>query len=405
LFRRIFLIWCLACSLYHAAAIDISADRDHYLLSGDLERFEDPTRALGVEEVAAQGKFTPVAYDDVRLQDSNSAYWFRFTVRNTEQRAEQLLLHITPWQSREAALYIPNPHGGAFRSLVGRYTTPVRDSSQPRWQLAFEFALREDPAPVTYYLRVRPDAALSEVRLAIWRPSAFSYVTERDHLMFGVFFGAMFVMFTYNLFLFFSTRDTSYLYYVGYVGVMGISAFAVLGFARAYFPIPFDTNVYRHFIDVETAGLFSRILNLAALLLGLTTGIEAWRRGSRAARFFVLGWTLFLIGGVLNRLVYLQLLPANSFTLHIAFVGLFCEVTLFSFSLADRINRLREENARGQATLLQAQKTANQDLERQVQARTHELVAANTALEQLSVVDALTGLHNRRYFDQRFTAE
>lgn len=48
---------------------------------------------------------------------------------------------------------------------------------------------------------------------------------------------------------------------------------------------------------------------------------------------------------------------------------------------------------------------ANAALEQRVLERTEELRQANAALEQLSITDSLTGLHNRRHFDQVFETE
>jgi diguanylate cyclase (GGDEF)-like protein len=63
--------------------------------------------------------------------------------------------------------------------------------------------------------------------------------------------------------------------------------------------------------------------------------------------------------------------------------------------------RLRGELAT-QERLRREVGVANAQLEQRVQDRTAELQQANAALEQLSITDSLTGLHNRRHFDAEF---
>ena len=51
------------------------------------------------------------------------------------------------------------------------------------------------------------------VFLKIWKPSAFHESESKRSLFFGLFYGALMIIAVYNLFLFFSVIDKSYLYY------------------------------------------------------------------------------------------------------------------------------------------------------------------------------------------------
>ena len=50
--------------------------------------------------------------------------------------------------------------------------------------------------------------------------------------------------------------------------------------------------------------------------------------------------------------------------------------------------------------MLHMQQQANTALERRVQERTVELMEANLRLQELTITDALTGVYNRRHFDE-----
>jgi diguanylate cyclase (GGDEF)-like protein len=101
------------------------------------------------------------------------------------------------------------------------------------------------------------------------------------------------------------------------------------------------------------------------------------------------------------------ILPTNVFTEDGLQLGSSLEMLLLAFALADRINVMRQEKLQTQAQLLQAQEQlveglqrSERELEARVAQRTEELQVLNLRLETLSMTDALTGIANRRQFDE-----
>jgi signal transduction histidine kinase/CheY-like chemotaxis protein len=66
----------------------------------------------------------------------------------------------------------------------------------------------------------------------------------------------------------------------------------------------------------------------------------------RTARYFIIAWSIFLLGGLANILMVSGLLPYNFLTVYASQIGSALEVALLSLALADRINAMREERAR-----------------------------------------------------------
>jgi diguanylate cyclase (GGDEF)-like protein len=100
------------------------------------------------------------------------------------------------------------------------------------------------------------------------------------------------------------------------------------------------------------------------------------------------------------------------FTENVMQIATATQALLLSFALAYRMNSERElrekaeqASAAAQEALLDQQIQANEDLDRLVQSRAAELQDANERLAALGATDSLTGLLNRRAFEERLLVE
>ena len=262
-----------------------------------------------------------------------------------------------------------------------------------------------------------------------------TYATLRD-MVYGLFAGIVLVMFFYNVFIYFSTRDRSYLIYVIYIFFIGIAQLSMSGHTYQFL-FPNAGWIYKYTIVVFPAlsGMFavlflrdfmslkevapvkdkiilffvfggylaaavSRLLNgfqLSSLLMDLTgafgaifvlyTSFLVAKKGNRSAKFFIVAWTFFIVGIISFVFRNLDILPFNFFTTFAMPAGAASEVVLLSFALADRINilqkqkREKEEEAYQQA--LENQRIIseqNVELEKRVNQRTLELRESNDHL-------------------------
>lgn len=195
--------------------------------------------------------------------------------------------------------------------------------------------------------------------------------------------------------------------------------------------------------------LIKALIGLAVLAISLViyTGVLRWNQGFNAARYFTIAWSSMLLGGVILALNKFNIVPRNGFTENAVQLGSAIEIILLSFALADRLNQekrdryeaqiqalnleriassaqaealeqeryarsaqekalVHEREAReAQDRALEIQRKANETLEDKVKERTNELECVNHKLAELSTTDALTGIGNRRYFDQMLERE
>lgn len=220
---------------------------------------------------------------------------------------------------------------------------------------------------------------------------------ERQRLIaHGLFFGILIVMALYNLMIYMTVKDQSYLWYVLSIIGFGLYMAFYYGFSfehfwperphwNAYFfalIIPLTnisrilfTKTYLHTSEyvpkwntfftvilflyltpilmwliswleikdwlVETnyvIGLLGAITMTAITL----TSIIVYKRGYKPALWFLVAFALFNIGGILFIFRELNYLPDNFLTRYIVQIGAVAQVVLFSLGLSDRLNRTRK---------------------------------------------------------------
>ena len=138
-------------------------------------------------------------------------------------------------------------------------------------------------------------------------------------------------------------------------------------------------------------------LALAFIVTIFTAGVVAWVRGLRVARYFVIAWSAFLLGGLVNTLMVLGYLPNVFLTMYASQIGSAIEVGLLSLALADRINAMRDLQARTLQESGQKLAAMNQQLARTNQLKdeflatvTHELrTPMNGVIGSLELIKTL----------------
>lgn len=122
---------------------------------------------------------------------------------------------------------------------------------------------------------------------------------------------------------------------------------------------------------------FHSIALLPVLVLFIAVLADAWRKGSRAVRFQVIGWLPLLLGFAAQLVTYITQVGLPTDALPMFYLGTLSETTITAIGVADRFFSLRRER--------------------------DEALDEAQELTRLSERDPLTGLLNRRAIDARFT--
>lgn len=394
------LSFCFLFSIPSALAdplLKVTPDTEHYNARPYLLYLEDPSGTLDIDAVKKldDSAFKPLGQDQFSGGYSKSVFWLRLDM--LQKAMPHTPIDATLWvlEINYAALdYVDLYHEENAETILRRSGDRLPFSQRHSAANLHTYQLYLKPnEPARYYLRVETSSSL-QLPVHIWSPSAVYDEGLKARLAYGIYFGIFIIMALYNLFLYFSLQDRSYLYYVLYIVSFGLLQSSISGLSFRYLwpespswaniNIPFfmaaacffatmfsrlflSTKTLNRYLD-KTLFLISIVSFLCALLpffysyevalsannaltavvtiAVIIAGVMASKRGYPGAKYFLMGWSAILIGATLFMLHSTGIVPASPITLHASEIGSSIEVLLLSLALGDRIKNLREEKVK-----------------------------------------------------------
>jgi signal transduction histidine kinase len=367
---------------------DLMVKSGNYSLKDHLYWFKTQD-SLTIDQVALlpSNRFERPLGRDFGDGYGSSHYWFRFKFDFSQAKHDKWLLEIPFALLDKVILFEPLKNGGFKQIATGdRYKFIKRPI--PLHQFLFPLDIHSDQQ--TYFLYVKTQDSV-QVPLELWAESDYlpHYGARLSIQM--AFFGAMLVMILFNLFIYISTRDRNYIYYVTFISLMVLFQMGLQGFShQILWPnYPWWSNISTPLFGVlslffgllfvrkllntkEHIPRFDRLLTIvsytmifsiwlvlfgdydisiyASLIttsiffnLALVAIILLVIKGNRTAKIVLVAWSVFLISGTISMLGILGVLPLEIANIHTLQIGSIVEVVLLSLALADRIKILRQE--------------------------------------------------------------
>lgn len=395
-----------------ASVKDLNISSSHHTIGKYSRIFEDTTASLELLDILQLPK---QAFKDLNKPVSshgfsNSTFWYSFTVSNSEKRPLQRIFVFEPAWLDDVEIYIITSEGKTVRYQGGnKFNFDVRALNH--YLTNFKHTFETGKSQVYIKVQTR-DPFITSISLM----DELTFLSEDSFYSFwiGLFYGGMIALLIYNLFLYFGIRRDLYLYYVFYLfsfllvnaaynGYTFMSLFsyspelqnwsqAILSYIFASAALLFANSFLNLKKYHPTLHKTTRFLLLSMMVLAIFTALlggyqynimfgiisvmcgsiyiacialYSWLKGNRSARFFLLGAISGLIGVFITAITLMSLIPYTYFTFKASDFGMYIDIILLSFALADRMKMT------------------------QIKRRKAELDAQT---------DALTGLLNRRAF-------
>ena len=395
-------------------------DRYEYLI---LEEDKD----IKFQEIIERNDFTKIDQQSKNFGINNDVVWLKYVVENnSENEGKYFYINNSSLDSLELFVVSENEILESYVGgrLVDFYSKPILSKS-----IIFDINL---PIGKTSEIFLKVKSVNKKIITStITNRNYLENLINRENILFGIFTGVIVGLFFYNLFLFFSVRDKLYLIYVIHTVLVWFAQSSILGFTQEIFwpnvvwlnlrsGVIFSSLVsivgiwfLRVFLSTDkfipkldkgfyfiylvyafilvNAFFFSITVSYQTLLVTqsivvlyvLLAAFAVQKQGYRPARYYLLAWSVFMLGIFLFVLSEMGIIPTNDLTAYIMPLGSALEVVLLSFALADKINILKKEKEKEQAERLRVLKEneqlireQNTMLEEKVRIRTDELEQA-----------------------------
>src|SRR5690625_2875289 len=306
-----------------------------------------------------------------------TANWLRFDITNDSSKNDWLLEFAFPLINKLELYEFED--GNA--TLLYETGSDLPFSNREINHRHFIFNLDIEPGETKSYYALAVGSGDLHPPINIWSKDNFIEKTQTETLLLGLFYGISLVMIIYNLFLYIGLRIKSYLYYVmtisftllGKISINGLgyqliwpnipkwniisapvwvplACISVIVFTRSFLELQKKSHkINRLFtvliflnLSVILMLLYSRYIalfmmvsfSILTFISVITVAFICLIRGVREARFYILGWLIFLSGVSITILERAVILPYTIFTEYAGQAALTIEVVLLSLALA-----------------------------------------------------------------------
>jgi two-component sensor histidine kinase len=414
---------------YTHAAVGIDDNKSKIELLPYSLIYKDYTKKLSIEEVQTKSDaFAKV--ESGRLSFGYSPdfnVWLQVTLHNkSDKKIDKIIEYANPLTTHIDFFDISKgdiSKDGLFQINTDRKTV------NPYFQISLE------PNEIkTYYIKVSSKITTLIIELNLWNTQEF-YNKELAHQsVLQLFFGAMLILAFYNIFIYFFTRDVSYLFYVLYILGIVVHHLMYSGISYIYllntenigyfiesatfivaFPI-FTLGLFiKYFIKLKQYPLLNKLLNIYLFLFPFlislfifTHSFDKFRniftvilliyliyiaiytamKGNRQSYFIVGGWIIMFIGSISMYLSSIGIYNIYQYFPYIVELTFITEALFFSIALSDKINQLQYEKNMADKELIKQQILIKQRLVTEVENKTQELKGAleiqTTLLKELN---------------------
>ncbi|MCB1645367.1 MAG: response regulator [Pseudomonadales bacterium] len=349
----------------------------------------DPGRTKTIDDILAQDEdqWQLNHRDFIHLGFSTDNIWARISLKVGDPDEPVWIINLADPLKDEIDLYIVSD-GKVQETFHARANQSFDMRVSPHRHFLFPVNLSQyQEADIYIRMNFRQHIILP---LEIMPRSEFLKMDQQSSFVIALCTGALLVMSVYNLFIFLSTRNLSYLFYVGTVLNAGMYFICMNGYGFQYLwpnapdwnnaaPLVFGSGVaiFGNLFTFHFLGLRRHTLShywMVALLVGSSTGMIAaflgeyvlsntinsitglicwitfaslglkscWE-GNRYAIYFSIAWLLPFISWTLLNLGFIGIVPLSLNLLYVSYGAFIVQTILNSLALVERIKVIEAE--------------------------------------------------------------
>jgi signal transduction histidine kinase len=422
---------CKVFFVFSQKEIVYTNESDFISISPNLYIYEDETAKLNVNDLLSNDsiKFSKTKQLIPSFSFTNSVVWCKFRINNHTNKI--IYLDISPPILNQVCLY--QIHGNQVIDSVycGSFYT---DQNQNTFKSA-NCVFKLDSLADYYLLKVKSKTRLF-IKAHVGSYSALAGKTNFVFTLNGLYAGMVLMIFLFHIFLFISSREKIYLYYLFHLMNTGVFFLYISGFGINYIwdKLPIINSYFIaimslgyvltilfviNFLEsrknlptihklllvaiglltlnslIDFAGysnLSGRLLNYVGLfvLLPILSGtFKLLKKGFNPAYTFLSAWILYMFGVGIQTLQSLNFIPTNEFTANSIQIGSSLEIILLAIAVGKKLNfyKLGKLTASSGAKKLLLEnevlkKNEKERLEERYQAQTELLYLKNKELKK-----------------------
>ncbi|MBK1812778.1 diguanylate cyclase [Clostridium sp. YIM B02505] len=373
-----------------SSVVKVNNGEEEYDLTDHLQILQDTKRVFTIDSIfypEIRDKFKSYKESNLSGEISSAAYWVRVVVQNDQDQAANMFLEISKPQLSNLKFYRFDG-----QRLIEEVDTgsdyPFSNREINNRNFVFDLHLPSKETQ-TIILRVEAKSYL-QLPVKLYTEKHFIEKEEHSNMVLGFYYGIMLIMLLYNLILYFSLKDETYIYYCCFIFAFSIMQLIWDGLAFQYLwpklvfwntkanPVfiilsaMFSLQFTRSFLRVkERSRFYDKLMScmlfteliavIAAILIPVAiatemsvfiitassaicfASIKLVGVKERAVQLYVVSWIALFLGSSLNILTAYKILPLSFITLYSPRIGAVINIVLLSLSLGDRFNIMRQE--------------------------------------------------------------
>ncbi|WP_198139848.1 sensor histidine kinase [Pedobacter sp. BAL39] len=406
---------------------------DYKNIGKKVTYLEDKAAALDLSQVMAidrAGQFEQGKADILNFGNSRSAFWVKINYRSL--RETQTYLVVDAPNIEHIDCHMSDGNGGWKLLQSGCLSKPMKGVMIEN-HFVFSLPVEKEVTSNVIYLRLKTNNILMAPLKLSTAEAMMNGRSSKDRIEY-VYIGVLVALLLFNFFLFISLKDITYFYYSIYVltlslylliyirgyGFMfgddiriifnyhphvflSLSVFTSLLFCRKFLnldrTVPGMLKAYYFLAAVGLVMFFTSMLGYKAISASIAqlltisvslvvwiSGVVAYRRGHKPAKYYILAWLFIWVTVGIVTLSLGGLIRTNEFTMQLIPIGSTIELLLLSFALGDRYRIIMQTEQVIRDENLMLVQTQNQRLEESVAERTLLLSKTIKELENSDAV-------------------